>query len=167
MRAAAVILTRWVSVMPISCKIMGSLFRGAWSPWGLDSDKNRDEVAKCKFTNIRKQSISKMDGSSGNAGCSNKKPIHKYYVCTIAHHRLIPLQFVRYWRYFVCADTCGRIFASLPSLTSAFTVFSCREDRVSAEKRNLSCCRASHSRGIIVIRLTCNKYLAVPKLEIT
>lgn len=35
---------------------------------------NRDEIVKCKFTNIRKQSRSKMDGSSGNAGLSSRKP---------------------------------------------------------------------------------------------
>lgn len=73
-RAAAVSFTRWASVMPINWRITGLPLRGAWQPYGLDSDTNNDDTEKWRFTKTRKQSTSKIDGSSGNAGFSNRKP---------------------------------------------------------------------------------------------
>lgn len=53
---------------------MWSPSKGAWCPQGLESEIKMAEMAQCKLTNIRKQFKSSIDGNSGNAGPSTKKP---------------------------------------------------------------------------------------------
>jgi len=42
--------------------------------YGLDREMKMAEIAKCKLTNTEKQFKSKIEGSSGKAGPSKRKP---------------------------------------------------------------------------------------------
>ena len=73
MCAAAVILTRCWSVIPISAGRTGFPLLGPLGPCGHETVAKREERVKWRLTNMWKVSTSKMQGSSENGGLVCRK----------------------------------------------------------------------------------------------